>query len=69
MPMFPAMRSRSRSTAAFSNSGNVVPVGSQNHYVTDSTVFNDGGRGGARRDNSHENLLPQNFDGTGYSRR
>jgi len=44
---------------SFLDAGNVVPVGTQNLYVGDSTRLNyDAPGGAARRDDLHQGLLP-----------
>jgi hypothetical protein len=46
--------------ASFLEPGNVVPVGTENHYVGDSTRLNYAAPGGgARRDEFHQGLLPE----------
>jgi hypothetical protein len=45
---------------SFLEPGNVVPVGTENRYVGDSTRLNSDVPGGAaRRDEFHQGLLPQ----------
>ena len=54
--------------ASFLDPGNVVPVGTENHYFVDSTRLNYYAPGGAaRRDELHQGLLPRPGDPIGQS--
>ncbi|MBB4197028.1 hypothetical protein CCR94_23345 [Rhodoblastus sphagnicola] len=55
---------------SFLDSGNVVPVGTENRYVVDSARLNYGAPGGAaRRDDLHQGLLPSPGEPVGESPR
>ncbi|MCW2315797.1 hypothetical protein SAMN06265338_105147 [Rhodoblastus acidophilus] len=59
-----------RKHRSFLESGNVVPVGTENRYVVDSARLNYGAPGGAaRRDEFHQGLLPQPGEPIGESPR
>jgi len=55
---------------SFLDTGNVVPVGTQNLYAVDSTRLNyDAPGGGARRDELLQGLLPAPGDPIGWAPR